>query len=58
MSMINHIMAMLLFAAIIAVIVGIGLLALYAPVGIGIVLGILAAVFLYDLCLTIVRNWL
>ena len=56
--MINHIMAMLLFAAIIAVIVGIGLLALYAPVGIGIVLGILAAVFLYDLCLTIVRNWL
>jgi hypothetical protein len=46
--MINHIKAMLLFAAIVAVIVGIGFLRL--------VLGILAAVFLYDLCLTIVRK--
>ena len=54
--MINHIMAMLLFAAIIAVIVGIGLLAFYAPVAIGIVLGIIAAAFLYNLCLTVVRN--
>jgi hypothetical protein len=54
--MINHIMAMLLFAAIIAVIVGIGLLAFYAPVAIGIVLGIIAAVSLYLFCLEIVRK--
>ena len=54
--MINHIRAMFLLAAIIAVIGGIVLLALYFPVGLGIVLGILAAAFLYDLCFTIVRK--
>lgn len=52
----NHIRAMLLFAAIIAVFSGVSLLALYFPVGLGIVLGILAAAFLYDVCLTIVRK--
>ena len=54
--MINHIRAMFLFAAIIAVFSGVFLLALYAPVGIGIVLGILAAAVLYEFCLEIVRK--
>jgi|688.fasta_scaffold178905_5 hypothetical protein len=61
--MINHIRAMLLFAAIISVIVGVFLLALYFPVGLLVVLLILIvvlllklAVFLYDLCLLIVRK--
>jgi len=54
--MINHIRAMLLFAAIISVIVGVFLLALYFPVGLLVVLLIVAAVFLYDLCLLIVRK--
>jgi hypothetical protein len=54
--MINHIKAMLLFTWIIAAIVGIVLLVAYFPVGLAIVFGILAAVFLYDLCLTLVRR--
>ena len=54
--MINHIRAMLLFAAIIAVFTGIGLLAIYFPVGLSIVLLGLAAAFLYDVCLIIVRK--
>jgi hypothetical protein len=49
---------MLLFGAIITVFSGIGLLAFYFPVGLSIVLLGLAAAFLYDVCLTIVRNWL
>lgn len=52
--MINHIRAMLLFAAIIAVFSGVSLLALYFPVGLGIVVGIIALVSLYLFCLEIV----
>jgi len=54
--MINHIRAMLLFAWIIAAIVGIFLLVAYFPIGLLVVLLIVAAVFLYDLCLLIVRK--
>jgi hypothetical protein len=54
--MINHIRAMLLFAAIISVIVGVFLLALYFPAGLAAILLILGAVFLYDLCFLIVRK--
>jgi hypothetical protein len=54
--MINHIKAMLLFAAIISAFVGFFLLVAYFPVGLLVVLLIVGAVFLYDLCLLIVRK--